>query len=134
MIVPEFMLKTITLDRKSDTPGIKMDPNGTIAIRGRSLPENAELFYKPIIEWADQYVEHEAKAHTELTIELEYFNSSSVKQILTLLLKLEELHRQEGKEVQVIWVYNQDDELMEMKGREMESLVDLPFVMQAFSV
>lgn len=134
MIVPEFMLKTITLDRKSDTPAIKMDPNGTIAIRGRSLPENAELFYKPIIEWADQYVEQEAKAQTELTIELEYFNSSSVKQILTLLLKLEELHRQEGKEVQVIWVYNQDDELMEMKGREMESLVDLPFVMQAFSV
>ncbi len=128
------MLKPIHLERKPDTPVVKMEPQGTFFIKGRSLPENAELFYKPVIEWVDRYVEGDAKEHTQLTIELEYFNSSSVKQILTLLLKLEELHRKENKEVRVIWSYNQDDELMEMKGREMESLVDLPFIMQAFSV
>lgn len=128
------MLRPFNLERRSDTPAIKLEPTGDLSITGRSLPENAELFYKPVIDWVDRYVEEQAKALTQLTIELEYFNSSSVKQILTLLLKLEDLQHKEGKDVRVIWSYNQDDELMEMKGREMESLVDLPFEMQAFSV
>jgi hypothetical protein len=128
------MLRPLNLERRSDTPAVKLDPQGDFAITGRSLPENAELFYKPIIDWVDRYAEGQAQALTQLTIELEYFNSSSVKQILTLLLKLEDLQRKEDKEVRVVWSYNQDDELMEMKGREIESLVDLPFVMQAFSV
>ena len=128
------MLKPINLEKKPDTPAIKFNPAGALSISGRSLPENAELFYKPIIEWVESYVDTGAPEKTVLTIELEYFNSSSVKQILTLLLKLEDLQKQEGKEVRVIWSYNQDDELMEMKGREMESIVELPFSMQAFSI
>ena len=128
------MLKAINLERKPDTPAIAMDPAGKLSITGRSLPENAEMFYKPLIDWVDRYASAEAPEHTELFIELEYFNSSSVKQILTMLLRLEELNRTEAKEVQVIWSYNEDDELMEMKGREMESLVDLPFYMKAFTL
>lgn len=128
------MLKVINLERKPDTPAIKLDPNGSLSITGRSLPENAESFYQPVIDWVDRYVDAGAQPSTVFTIELEYFNSSSVKQILSVLLKLEELHRQEGREVEVIWSYNQDDELMEMKGREMESLLELPFIMQAFSL
>ena len=128
------MLKVLNLERRPDTPAIKLDPKGILTITGRSLPENAELFYQPIIDWVDRYVESGGQPDTLLTIELEYFNSSSVKQLLAILLKLEELHRQEGKSVSVVWSYNQDDELMEMKGREMESLVDLPFNMQAFSL
>ncbi|EMR03598.1 DUF1987 domain-containing protein [Cesiribacter andamanensis] len=128
------MLKPLYLEQKSDTPAIKLEPGGQLSITGRSLPENAEQFYRPILEWIERYRDQEANAETRLTIELEYFNSSSVKQILTLLLVLEELHRQPGKQVQIVWSYNQDDELMEMKGREMESIVDLPFVMEAFSL
>jgi hypothetical protein len=128
------MQKPLYLEQKADTPAIKLDPKGALMIKGRSLPENAEQFYKPILEWIERYSAQGAPARTELMIELEYFNSSSVKQILSLLLALEELHLQEGKEVQIIWSYNQDDELMEMKGREMESIVDLPFLMEAFSL
>lgn len=128
------MLKAIHLDRKPDTPAITMEPEGKLAITGRSLPENAEMFYKPIVDWVNRYASNGVPEQTQLFIELEYFNSSSVKQILTILLRLEELNRTEGKEVQVIWSYNQDDELMEMKGREMESLVDLPFFMKAFTL
>ena len=128
------MLKPINLEKKHDTPAISFNPNGNFFIKGRSLPENAEQFYKPINDWVERFVDTAAPEQTILTIELEYFNSSSVKQILTLLLKLEDLQKQDGKEVRVVWSYNQDDELMEMKGREMESLVELPFVMQAFSM
>ena len=128
------MLRAINLDAKVDTPAVKLDPAGVLSIKGRSLPENAEMFYKPLIDWVDRYVSTGGQEYTQLNLELEYFNSSSVKQILAILLRLEELHRQEGKEVKVVWNYNQDDELMEMKGREMESLVDLPFSMSAFSL
>lgn len=128
------MLKPFYLERKPDTPAIQLDPAGVFSITGRSLPENAVQFYSPILDWLERYITKEAQPLTTLTIELEYFNSSSVKQILSILLRMEELNRMEGKEVRVIWSFNQDDELMEMKGREMESIVDLPFVMQAFSL
>lgn len=128
------MLKLIQTERRPDTPAVKLSPDGTLSVIGRSLPENAEQFYKPFIDWLDEYIAAGGRETTVFTLELEYFNSSSVKQILTMLLKLEELDQQEGKTVQVVWSFNQDDELMEMKGREMESLVDLPFIMQAFSL
>jgi hypothetical protein len=128
------MQKPFYLEQKADTPAIKLDTTGTFMVKGRSLPENAEQFYRPVLEWIERYIAQGANAQTSLMIELEYFNSSSVKQILSLLLALEELHLQKGKEVQIIWSYNQDDELMEMKGREMESIVDLPFLMEAFSL
>lgn len=126
------MNKVLHIEQKADTPAIKFSPEGNLLIKGRSLPENAERFYTPVIEWTQNYVE-EAPEDTELVVELEYFNSSSVKQILTILLELENL-LDENKRVKIRWVYNQDDELMEMKGREMASLVDIPFDMESYTL
>lgn len=127
------MQKGIFLEKKADTPKVDFSPReGRLEIAGRSLPENAEMFYQPLIEWVEAYIEI-APEETVLKIELEYFNSSSVKQILAILIKLEDLLLK-GKEVLVIWSYNEDDELMEMKGRELESIVELPFHLLSFSV
>lgn len=128
----QTLQKGIYLEKKVDTPKVDFNPKeGRLEIIGRSLPENAEMFYQPLIEWVEAYIEF-APDVTVLKIELEYFNSSSVKQILAVLIKLEELVLK-GKEVLVIWSYNEDDELMEMKGRELESIVELPFHLQSFS-
>lgn len=133
MISQNTILKGIELEKKPDTPKVFFAQQaGHLEIKGRSLPENAEAFYKPVLEWICQYVEA-APSKTTLFIELEYFNSSSVKQVLAILIKLEELLTK-GKEVVVVWSYNEDDELMEMKGRELESIVELPFQMETFSV
>jgi hypothetical protein len=124
-------IKGITLDKKADTPKVVFSqPEGLLFINGRSLPENAEQFYKPLLDWVSAYLP-QAPAHTRLTLELEYFNSSSVKQVLSMLILLEELVAA-GKEVEVVWLYNEDDELMEMKGKELASIVELPFRLESF--
>lgn len=133
MITLQTLQKGVYLEKKADTPKVDFNPkDGRLEIVGRSLPENAEMFYQPLIEWVETFIEF-APDETVLKIELEYFNSSSVKQILAILIKLENLMLK-GKDVLVIWSYNEDDELMEMKGRELESIVELPFNLQSFSI
>lgn len=119
------------LEKSSDTPQVECCPQeGILKLSGRSLPENAEEFYKPLLEWVREYVQT-AGDTTTFNIELEYFNSSSVKHLLSIIIKLEELLNA-GKKVEVVWGYNQEDELMEMKGRELESIVELPFRFEGF--
>lgn len=126
-------LKNIDLERKADTPKVSFQAQeGFLEIRGRSLPENAESFYRPLLDWVKGYI-NTAPERTVFSLDLEYFNSSSVKQVLSLLIKLEELTAS-GKEAEVIWKYNEDDELMEMKGRELASIVELPFRMESYTL
>ncbi|WP_017733173.1 DUF1987 domain-containing protein [Nafulsella turpanensis] len=125
--------KNIELEKKADTPMVNfLAQEGLLELRGRSLPENAESFYRPLLDWVSGYVSI-APGRTVFSLDLEYFNSSSVKQVLSLLIKLEELTAA-GKEVEIIWKYNEDDELMEMKGRELASIVELPFRMESYSL
>lgn len=125
--------KNIELEKKIDTPWVNFQAQeGLLEIRGRSLPENAEGFYRPLLDWVSAYVPI-APERTVFSLDLEYFNSSSVKQVLSLLIKLEDLTTA-GKEAEVIWMYNEDDELMEMKGRELASIVELPFRMESYSL
>lgn len=125
-------LKNIELEKKADTPKVVFNQQeGVLSIIGRSLPENAERFYKPLLEWVRAYLV-QAPLQTSLRLELEYFNSSSVKQVLSLLFLLEDL-LSAGKGVEVVWFYNEDDELMEMKGRELASIVELPFRLVSFT-
>jgi hypothetical protein len=130
-MITQSLQKPFFLERKTDTPQVEWCPQESVLkMTGRSLPENAEAFYKPVLDWIREYIPTAAEK-TILRVELEYFNSSSVKQLLSILIKLEDL-RVMGKEVEVVWVYNQDDELMEMKGRELESIVELPFRFENF--
>ena len=58
---------------------------------------------------------------------MEYFNSSSVKQLLGLITVFEEIVKS-GKLAKIIWCYAADDDLMEIKGLEFQSMVDqIPF-------
>lgn len=108
----------------SDTPLVDFDAQtGCLLIKGRSLPEDAWSFYKPIIEWASTLALNSSNC---LTIEffLEYFNSSSGRYLLELLSTLE---KKKKEHVKVVWVCEPDDDLMQEKGEEFESLLELPF-------
>ncbi|MCH2197736.1 MAG: DUF1987 domain-containing protein [Flavobacteriales bacterium] len=106
-----------------DTPQVKYDDSANkLVIHGRSLPENAWSFYEPVIGWANEL---KLNGNTPLTIEffLEYFNSSSGRYLLELLSTLERMK----DKVQVVWISEEEDELMVEKGEEFSGLVDLPF-------
>ncbi|MBI4645195.1 MAG: DUF1987 family protein [Bacteroidia bacterium] len=67
---------------------------------------------------------------TDFIIKLEYFNTSSARKLVEILFDLEEIIKK-GKEIKVFWLYAKDDELIEGKGREIMSVVKIPFELRA---
>ena len=83
----------INIEGTPKTPAIKLDPEaGIIEISGRSIPENSIEFYKPVMDWLNEYAEN-AKSETAVNIILEYFNTSSSKCILDVFKKLETIQK-----------------------------------------
>jgi hypothetical protein len=82
------------------------------------------------VEWLNQYVETPNKT-TTLEMHLDYYNSASIKELIRILLTLEKIPSDSEHAVKVIWHYKSDDELMEARGKEIKSLVDLPFELKA---
>lgn len=121
-------MNDILLDGTAKTPTVHFNSQtGLLELRGRSIPENSIEFYKPLIEWIDQYGQS-PRPTTQLRVQLEYFNTSSSKCILDLFKKLENL-RSGGNNVQVLWHYEADDEDMLEAGEDYQAIINLPFKM-----
>ena len=120
------MSTSIKLNATEDTPSIVLDrEKNEFIISGRSLPEDPSEFYRPVLTWIKAYVK-QPNPVTEFNLKMEYFNSSSVKQIVTILVILSEIAKA-GKEIKIIWHYKEDDDLMKIKGKEIKSIIAIPF-------
>ncbi len=103
------MKKLITKPTKC-TPEIFFDPEkGVFNIFGDSYPENAYEFYNPVINWIDNFVKQKNQVDIELSIKIQYFDTSSSKCLSVILEKLEAYYKQ-GNKVNVNWLYNIDEE------------------------
>jgi hypothetical protein len=121
-------MEKIHYDGTPKTPGVEFDSDkGELRLKGRSIPENSIEFYKPLIEWLDEYV-NKPQGKTTVNIQLEYFNTSSSKCLLDLFKKLEHLSKK-GNEVIVNWYYEEDDEDMLEAGEDYQSIIGVPFKM-----
>jgi hypothetical protein len=121
-------MNNILLDGSAKTPTVHFDSStGLLELRGRSIPENSIEFYRPLIDWIDQYARN-PQPSTQMRIQLEYFNTSSSKCILDLFKKLEAV-RNSGHEVQVLWHYELDDEDMLEAGEDYQAIINIPFKM-----
>jgi len=110
------------------TPTVNFDSaKGVLEIKGRSIPENSIEFYKPLVDWLDEYSK-EPTDNTVVNIQLEYFNTSSSKCILDVFKKLETVHKGENK-VKVNWHYEEDDEDMLEAGEDYQSILKIDFEM-----
>jgi hypothetical protein len=119
-------MEAIIIEGTSKTPSVKFDSDqGIFEIKGRSIPENAVEFYKPLVDWLDIYKESPLNK-TVVNISLEYFNTSSSKCILDVFKKLEAIHKAKH-EVEVNWYYEEDDEDMLEAGEDYESIIRVPF-------
>ena len=121
-------MEPISIEGTAKTPTVKFDAaTGVMEIKGRSIPENSIEFYKPIVDWLDEYAAG-AKETTQVNVQLEYFNTSSSKCILDVFKKLEAINK--GKsEVTINWYYEEDDEDMLEAGDDYESIIRVPFKM-----
>ncbi|MBQ1697095.1 MAG: DUF1987 domain-containing protein [Bacteroidales bacterium] len=126
-------MSVIKIQGTDDTPTVTLDKeNNIFEISGRSLPEDVVVFYKPILEWLDDY-KNDPLDKTVFNFKLEYFNTASSKLLLDVLLKLEDINN-DGHDVLVKWHYPDDDEDMEEAGEEYSDIVDVPFEQVPYSI
>ena len=118
-------MEVLHIEGTEDTPEVLLDSgNNTFSISGRSFPENAIEFYEPIFAWLQNYAE-EAESDMEFDFCMEYFNTSSSKQIAKIFLLLEKIN--ENVFVQVIWKYKKEDSDMMASGMRFSKLLNLEF-------
>lgn len=120
-------MDAINLEGTPKTPTVSFDAgSGILEIKGRSIPENSVEFYKPLVDWLDDYAKSPSE-NTQVNIQLEYFNTSSSKCILDVFKKLELVKA--TKNVVINWYYEEDDEDMLEAGEDYQSILKLPFKM-----
>jgi hypothetical protein len=119
------MQKALKLKGSKESPEVVFDKDAKqFSISGRSLPEDSFQFYQPVIDWMKEYVKDPLPL-TELHTHFEYFNSSSIKQLLILFKTIESL-MDSGKEAKIIWKFDEEDDLMEIKGKEFKRMLKIP--------
>ena len=124
------MAESLRIDATEDTPLIDFDTaTGVFKVTGRALPEDAHEFFKPIEEWVQDYVESPL-ANTTVEMRIDYFNSAATRYIFNLLICFEDIVEEERGEVKVEWYYKEGDDMIETKGEELSSILELPFEMK----
>lgn len=110
-------MNNLFIEPTSSTPAIQFRTDGRMLIEGRSLPEDVQKFYGPVIEWAKSLTAHGVK----LDVNLEYLNSASTKKVLEFLKVLDVNHH--VKSFLVNWHYESEDEDTLENGQIFEELL-----------
>ena len=97
----------------SNTPYIKLDKeNCKLTIIGKSYPEDASLFYMPLVEEIETCKKDLGKSKIIIKLALEIMNSVSSKLIFHIIKEIYE----SAKETEINWYYEADDECMLEEG------------------
>lgn len=119
-------MEILNIENTPKTPSIKFNAKqGKLEIRGRSIPENSIGFYKPLIDCLDLYASNPV-APTQVDFQLEYFNTSSSKCIISALKLLETIQKK-GTDVIINWYYEEGDDDMKDSGEDLQVNVSLTF-------
>jgi len=119
-------MDNLILEGTGDTPKVIFDKdNNHFEISGCSLPEDTNAFFHPIIDWLEEYLKQPNESSL-FEFALEYFNTASSKIFLDIFTRFEKI-KATGKEVKVKWIYDEDDEDMEMAGQEYAKLCNVDF-------
>ena len=118
-------MEALKIAAKEDSPEIILDPqNKRFEINHRSLPEDAVAFYTPVFQWLERY-RKEALDLSTFHFKLDYYNTTTAKQLYKLFCLLEEISEMNGIEIK--WHYHHDDKDMRSAGERYSKLVDLKF-------
>lgn len=112
-----------------NTPAVCFDPEQKkFEITGICFPEDSKEFFLPLLE----YLKNNGGAIDHGTVfkfELDYFNTSSARWILGLMLAIDRIHRN-GIDVSILWHYSAGDEEMREVGEEYGLLIQCPIKLQ----
>jgi len=109
-------MQNIKIEATKYTPEISLDTNGTIALVGKSYPENTFEFYAPMMEWLEEYFNGNAAEKTVVNMEIIYFNSSSSKLFFDFFDLLDE--NASDNAIEINWIYDEENESAEEAGED----------------
>ena len=108
------------------TPAVDFDfTAGQLSLVGESYPEDASRVFGPIFNALDSFLPAMTGRDISFDIELIYFNSSSAKALMNMLLKLDEAAAQ-GANITINWRFLAEDETMLEFGQDFSE--DLQYV------
>ncbi|MHB8919531.1 MAG: DUF1987 domain-containing protein [Halothiobacillus sp.] len=110
----------------SNTPEVDFDfPARRLLLKGESYPESAAAFYGDILAKTDQFLGELARETVQVSVQLNYFNSSSTKMLFSLFDRLNQA-AEEGNTIVLDWHHDIDDETILEFGLELAE--DFPFI------
>ncbi|NSW94130.1 MAG: DUF1987 domain-containing protein [Bacteroidales bacterium] len=118
------MEKKVIHEPLKNCPGIFFYPeNNYLEIKGRSIPEDPEMFYRCLDSWVSDYFS--ANRTLNVKIQLEYINSSSARLMYEFLYKLKGFYHS-GKQGKIKWICEQDDDEMRELGENYRDSTGVP--------
>jgi uncharacterized protein YegL len=124
-ILKELRMEPLIIEATGDTPLVNFNTQtNTFVIAEKSLPANAVEFYEPVIFWITEYLKN-PNDNTYFDFKLDYFNTSSSKQIARLLKSMQDAQKKD--KVTIRWFYEEDDTDMLESGMLYAKLIDLEF-------
>lgn len=115
-----FMLER---EKTTSTPYVLVNEERKyMKLAGRSFNENIMEFFTPIIGWLDTYL---AGEFGELVFEcnMDYFNSSTVKILSTMIKKMDKYSVGENKVI-INWVTTEDNDIIIECGEDFEEDIE----------
>ncbi|NOQ76146.1 MAG: DUF1987 domain-containing protein [Crocinitomix sp.] len=119
-------MEYLKIEKTDFTPEVTVDcDKGTISIVGICIPEDAVVFFEPIIQKVDCLMQN--KRQIIFDIYLEYFNTGFSKNLLALFMKVVELDSNENSKSKVIWKLEEGDDELRESGELFEEISKLDF-------
>ena len=127
-------MEKLMIESTANSPRILLDPEEKkFEFSGESRPENVRKFYLPVLEWLEAYSAEQQGVQggqrtdgLQCQFNFEYFNSTSAKYILDIFKSLNAIHSL-GIDLDIKWLYEEDDEDMLEVGQEMSRMSKLNF-------
>jgi len=94
-------------------------------ISGRSMPENSEAFYEPVLNWLRERFST-SSVTAVVDVNLDYYNTGSFIRIMGLFNLLGELNKA-GNKFRVRWICEAEDEDNIADGQSFKDVVKIPF-------
>ncbi len=110
-------MEDIIIQETERTPEIKLLlSEGLLSIKGESFPEDVAAFYGQVISSIDS-LKGELDKKMKVLVALIYTNSSSIKALYRIFEGLDNI-RQTGGDLEVTWLFQEDDDIMEELGED----------------
>jgi len=121
-------MEDIYVKESPTTPEVRFSvATGNLEIKGVSIPEDTEEFYKPLTEWIESYLKTDLPAQVIMAFKLIYVNTSTSAVLGKIIKILEPPGLPKPLNIKIEWYYEAEDDDMKELGEDFNSFTTLPF-------